>query len=347
MMSSELAEMEDLLRGVTRSFYLTLRILPRSIRPQISLAYLLARATDTIADTRLIPVDLRLKALHRTLEAIRRASEGRSTLLSGFADTAAARPPMVSEGSLAEWALLENLDKLLQVLQRFSSDDRLLVREVIETIARGQEMDLIRFGSASEDHIVAIETDEELDDYTYCVAGCAGEFWTKMCRAHVLSKEALDDAFLLANGVRFGKGLQLVNILRDLPRDLRQGRCYIPVKRLNRCGLKPTDLLDSTAMARFRAIYDGYLQVAEDHLSAGWAYTRMLPPVQIRMRLACSWPALIGIRTLARLRSENVLDRRQIIKISRSEVRRLIIRSIVLCPRPSSWNRLFDLAREG
>ena len=41
----------DLLKGVSRSFYLTLRVLPGRIRPQIGLAYLLARATDTLADT--------------------------------------------------------------------------------------------------------------------------------------------------------------------------------------------------------------------------------------------------------------------------------------------------------
>src|SRR5262245_58143271 len=53
----------DLLRSVSRSFYTTLRILPPQIRPQISLAYLLARTTDTIADTGLVPVAERLGAL--------------------------------------------------------------------------------------------------------------------------------------------------------------------------------------------------------------------------------------------------------------------------------------------
>jgi len=58
--------------------------------------------------------------------------------------------------------------------------------------------------------------------------GCVGEFWTRICRAHLFPTAVLDDAFLLSNGVRFGKGLQLVNILRDLPVDLRHGRCYLP-----------------------------------------------------------------------------------------------------------------------
>src|SRR6185503_12981205 len=53
----------DLLSSVSRTFYLTLRILPSSIRPQIGLAYLLARATDTIADTQAVPLEDRLNVL--------------------------------------------------------------------------------------------------------------------------------------------------------------------------------------------------------------------------------------------------------------------------------------------
>src|SRR6186713_850283 len=55
----------SLLKEVSRSFYLTMRILPSAIRSQISLAYLLARTTDTIADTEIIPVERRLEALER------------------------------------------------------------------------------------------------------------------------------------------------------------------------------------------------------------------------------------------------------------------------------------------
>ena len=39
------------LKDVSRSFYLTLRVLPARIRTPIGLAYLLARTSDTVADT--------------------------------------------------------------------------------------------------------------------------------------------------------------------------------------------------------------------------------------------------------------------------------------------------------
>ena len=60
----------DLLKEVSRSFYLTLRVLPKSIRLQIGLAYLLARTTDTVADTEIVSVEQRLKLLQALRERI-------------------------------------------------------------------------------------------------------------------------------------------------------------------------------------------------------------------------------------------------------------------------------------
>ena len=63
--------LNDLLQQTSRSFYLTLRVLPAAVRPQIGLAYLLARTTDTIADTELVPIEQRLDALKRLRNASR------------------------------------------------------------------------------------------------------------------------------------------------------------------------------------------------------------------------------------------------------------------------------------
>jgi farnesyl-diphosphate farnesyltransferase len=113
---------------------------------------------------------------------------------------------------------------------------------------------LQRFAGASEKTIVALATDAELDDYTYRVAGCVGEFWTKICRAHLFPTAPLDETTLLAGSVRFGKGLQLVNILRDVPVDLRHGRCYLPSKELIAAGLSAGDLLDPANEPKFRPL---------------------------------------------------------------------------------------------
>ncbi|MGA2788779.1 MAG: phytoene/squalene synthase family protein [Verrucomicrobiota bacterium] len=321
----------NLLQQTSRSFYLTLRVLPAAVRPQIGLAYLLARTTDTIADTELVPVEQRLDALKRLRERI----QGLSSAPLNFGELAK------QQGSPAEGTLLEKIEASLTLLQTLSPADQQLVRTVLNTITGGQELDLRRFAGASAGNIVALETAAQLDDYTYRVAGCVGEFWTKMCRAHLFPKLRLDDAQLLADGVRFGKGLQLVNILRDLPADLKKGRCYLPAEKLEPAGLRPDVLLSPANETKFRPLFHEYLDRAESHLAAGWAYTNTLPLGQFRVRQACAWPILIGMKTIEKLRAGNVLDLQRGVKISRAEVRRILVRSTVAYPLPKAWRKLF------
>lgn len=339
-----------LLKQVSRSFYLTLRVLPTVIRPQIGLAYLLARAADTLADTEAVPVEMRLKAL----QSLRERILGQTTLPLDFGQilrfppndlgrvAAADKDPDAPAPAIgAERILLERIEEGLFLLKQVSSADRKLIREVLQTITSGQILDLTRFGSATATHIVTLQSEEELDDYTYRVAGCVGEFWTRMCRAHIFPNAPLDDATLLANGIRFGKGLQLVNILRDLAVDLRQGRCYLPAEQWQRFGVAPAFVFERANDPAVRRLYDCYLAQAADHLRAGWAYTNALPHRCARVRLACAWPILIGVRTLEKLRRGNALDPQHRIKIERSEVRKLLIRSVLYYPWPRAWNRLF------
>src|SRR6185312_14508592 len=111
----------DLLKEVSRSLYLTLRILPRSIRPQIGLAYLLARTTDTIADTDLLPVEERLQALDHLRQRIHGTEQTRLYLgeLAG------------KQSSPAERVLLERYEEVFALLERMPEADRKLIRDVL------------------------------------------------------------------------------------------------------------------------------------------------------------------------------------------------------------------------
>src|SRR5262249_44599360 len=218
-----------------------------------------------------------------------------------------------------------------------SVSDQELIRLVLSTIISGQELDLQRFGHANGSQIVALPDEQALDDYTYRVAGCVGEFWTRICRAHLFPQHPVDEAGFLIKGVRFGKGLQLVNVLRDVPADLRQGRCYLPENHLREAGVVPLDLLEPANFQRVQSFYNGLVGLAAAHLEAGWEYTNMLPRTCIRLRLACAWPILIGLATLAKLRRGNVLDASQRIKVSRPEVRGLILASLAGQVLPGVW----------
>ncbi|MEK7781348.1 MAG: squalene/phytoene synthase family protein, partial [Verrucomicrobiota bacterium] len=269
------------------------------------------------------------------------------------------------QGLPAERMLLERVEEALTELRGLAEGDLKLVRNVLDTITSGQELDLRRFGrwgettgepnyvttKAREDArptdntIIALQNDAELDDYTYRVAGCVGEFWTRMCLGHLFPTALLDEVRFLAEGIRFGKGLQLVNILRDVPADLRNGRCYLPADKLAALGLTPADLLSPVNEAKFRSLYQHYLDLAETHLAAGWDYTNTIPRGQVRVRLACAWPILIGLETIKRLRTEPVLDPTRRVKISRADVRGIIVRSVWRYPVPGSWRKLATFSR--
>jgi farnesyl-diphosphate farnesyltransferase len=341
MADAEKKMLDDLLRATSRSFYLTLRVLPAAVRPQIGLAYLLARTTDTIADTEIIALARRLDALQQLRERIL----GRNSTPLNFGE-------LVQQQSLsAEKLLLEKIEVGLAALQQFSDADQKLIRAVLTTIISGQELDLRRFGNfgatesgRADKKIIALETAAELDDYTYRVAGCVGEFWTKICRAHLFPAAQLDEKQFIADGIRLGKGLQLVNILRDLPADLKNGRCYLPAQRLDEAKLFPEILLSPSAQEKFLPLFHDYLDKAEAHLAAGWRYTNTLPFGQFRVRLGCAWPVLLGARTIEKLRAADGAQLQRRVKVTRGEVYWILVKSLLASPLPFAWRKLFSSA---
>jgi farnesyl-diphosphate farnesyltransferase len=303
-----------LLKQVSRSFYLTLRVLPKPVRPQISLAYLLARATDTIADTDAVPRAKRVVLL-RELQSLTRVPD-----LGAL---------MENQALPAERVLLERLGDCLEMLDTFSAVDRRLIQQLLQTIITGQIFDFETFPDGS---LTALKDDAELDRYTYLVAGCVGEFWTRMCAAHL--NTALDETA----GIRFGKGLQLVNILRDIPKDLRIGRCYLPVA-------EPATLLDPGNFESVRPLYHRWLDTTVGHLDAGWQYTMAIPGRLWRLRLACTWPIWIGLGTVALLRRGNPLDPAVRIMVPQRDVNRMLIRSVLSCRSDAALQRHYARLR--
>ena len=307
-------EIDSLLERTSRSFFLTLRALPSNVRGQVGLLYLLARVADTIADSKHGETDLLLQTLQQYNERV----QGDSEALPKFDDLAEMQE---NEG---EGALLRNVASVVACLEEFSDGDRMRIRKCLDIIVSGQSLDLQRFGIANEGGVISsLQREDELDDYAYRVAGCVGEFWTSMTLAHLFKANADKESELYALGVRFGKALQLTNILRDIPEDLRFGRCYIPSESLAEIGLKSSDLLDAGNMDQFRPLYNRYIDLASAHMDAAIEYIGMLPYSQFRLRGACMLPVLIGQRTLKLLRQQNVLDAGNRVKVLRPEIEEL------------------------
>ena len=315
--------LHDVLKQVSRSFYLTLAVLPGCVAKQVGLAYLFARAADTIADAGRLDRTIRATLLRQLkLQFVQEACNHED--IKAIQTATASR-----QGHAGERTLLEHLDHCFQAYENLAQDDQTEIRRVLPILISGMEMDLERFPGESEIGLASLSSLEELDDYTYKIAGCVGEFWTNIMYAHLPRiRRTWDREAKIRTGIRFGKGLQLTNILKDLSTDLRRGRCYIPSEMLAQAGLEPRDLLETRTMAVFSPILHALVQTALAHLDQGWLYATSIPRRDFRLRLACMWPVLIALKTLHLLTTcDNLLDPARKLKISRSEVYRIIAAS--------------------
>jgi len=238
-----------LLKRVSRSFYLTLRLLPTQVRESIALAYLLARLSDTLVDGASTDAESQLLVRRKEIEA---------------------------------WL--------------FQAPDRFEIENVWSTIRDGQRFDHERFSGSS-----APLSAQELDRYNYLVAGCVGEFWTLLCQKRIPGFASLELSELRDLGIRFGKGLQLVNILRDRHSDALMGRIYVPPERF------------AAVVAEARA-----------HLGAARRYVDALQ--NYRLRVACTLPLYLGDATL------DLIERypsRERVKVSRARVWIQLLRALL------------------
>lgn len=286
----------DVLKAVSRSFYLSLRLLPSPMRRPAGIAYLLARISDTIADSASASTDERLVFLDDFCRQVRGDASTKpfpELFLEGIGDS-------------SERSLLRKSPEVLNALGSLSEGEIVLVREVLGTIIGGQRLDLERFRDANSKNIVVLPDEAALDDYTWRVAGCVGLFWTKL-GFFTLGKSYSDHPQdeLEAAGVEYGKGLQLVNILRDLPEDLKAGRSYLPVGN-------PTD------EAELLAEFAGRREQALGKIACGLDYSRKLG--SRRLRIASSLPALIGEETLEMMRGASLADLEARIKVPRRRI---------------------------
>ncbi len=304
------------------------------MRDPIGLAYLLARATDTIADTSLIPPPRRLDLL-LSLRAQVNGTPDHGVLAQIAGEVAG------QQVQPAERALLESLGDTLAILPQLTADDAAAVRDIVTTLTTGMEFDLRTFPDETSGAVVALERLDELDRYTYLVAGCVGEFWTKMTCAHMPGTLKAPEQAMLVRGVRFGQALQMTNVLRDCARDLRIGRCYLPSLLLAQHGLAPRDLLDLHASARARPVLFELLRSPLALYRDAVDYTLAIPARAVRLRLACLWPIMIGLDTLVLLaRNDAWLDPEHLSKVRRNDVYRIIAASLPLVASNglvSSW----------
>lgn len=312
-MKETTSDQSELLKAVSRSFYLSLRFLPAEMREPVSLGYLLARFGDTLADAPGLVEAERLTWLEE-LRAIVRGGRDRFEK-----DPGAIAGRLTHEG---ERVLVARAEEWIGAYRSLESARRAPLSEALLTILEGQIWDLKAFGKGT----FACATGEDLLRYAHWVAGSVGEFWTKTAFAVLGGRFAAPGQApsMLASGRKLGQALQLTNILRDLHEDLPRGRCYLPVDELKAAGWSgegmPSAAEIAPVFARWIGVCRGFLEEADGYIQA------VREP---RVRFCTRLPRLLAGKTVDLLEqagARRVMAER--IKISRSEVFKCAARAV-------------------
>jgi farnesyl-diphosphate farnesyltransferase len=188
-----------MLKKTSRTFYIPISYLDLGLKEAVASAYLCMRAIDEIEDHEKLTKQLKAKLLTGLSEAFQSANviETTQKVLSPYQ----AELPKVTM-QLDEWALL------------CPSSGAPIVYPYIAKMA-SQMAEWVHTGWN-------IHTEEDLDRYTYSVAGMVGEMLSELWLWHDGTQSDPMKA------VAFGRGLQAVNILRNRVEDLERGVDFFP-----------------------------------------------------------------------------------------------------------------------
>lgn len=105
-------------------------------------------------------------------------------------------------------------------------------------------------------------TMRELEHYCYLVAGTVGEMLLPVLKGE-------HSELIRHSGIALGKGMQIVNIMRDIGEDSRRGRRYIPLELMARHGYTEQELEDGVINANFENMMEELRLLAEQWFATG------------------------------------------------------------------------------
>lgn len=327
------------LPSVSRTFALTIRVLPRPLRDPVTVAYLLCRLADLLEDATGCDPAVRIEGLESLAQGIATAAFSSADLTAALAP--AESLPLPDD---AGTRLLRGRETVFRAYASLSGETQEVVSRWVQAMALGMASFVDRerrAGDSTSPVRVVLGTAEEMRLYAYYVAGTVGHLLTDLFALH-LGPGAADSERLRALAVPFGLGLQYTNILQDLAEDRRRGWSYLPEELARTHGTSMQVLEEPAERSRALRVIGSVVQEAAVYLDRAMEYTLLLPRRTPRLRLFCVWPVLFAMRTLVRIwGEEQVLLGAERVRITRPEVRRVIGLASASCLSNRSLDRLY------
>ena len=295
---------------VSRTFARPIAMLPDELETAVTCGYLLCRVCDTIEDHPRLRLDQRERLFGDFLDTL--AGADPRVLACGFAAIA---------GDDAELRLGRNCARLMRVFAALGRDQRAACQRWIGEMARG--MNLYVHREPGRDGLVALTTLSDLERYCYFVAGTVGHLLTDLFAPAL---DAASEPVLRAHAERFGAGLQLVNILKDVTEDRARGWSFIPRSACAEVGLEVAELVEPGLRARAHAAVAPVFALARDFLDDALRYSLAVPAAHQGVRLFCLLPLWMAVRTLVCAHGNDaVFSPGAEVKISRDEVEAITV----------------------
>ena len=318
-----------LLKGVSRTFALTIPQLPDKLYSTVACAYLLCRIVDTIEDEVSLSLEQKQYFCSEFIDIVKIGTNSESF--------AAALSPLLSQQTIpAEHLLIQSLPRVIKITHRFDADEIEALASCIETMAEGMQI------FQAQDLHGGLATLADMDRYCYYVAGCVGEMLTQLF-CHYSPEIATHKDELLGLSVSFGKGLQMTNIFKDISDDARRGVCWLPQDIFTETRFDLNNLTPETNDENFRKGMEHLISIAHNHLHKALKYTQLLPIHETGIRSFCLWALGMAILTLKK--SKHNLDsiNSQQIKITRNSVKATIIATRLAGRSNTMLSLLFNL----
>jgi farnesyl-diphosphate farnesyltransferase len=307
----------ELLRSASRTFALSIERLPGVVGEAMCLSYLLLRVSDFLEDNDYMPAPRKV-ALLRLWDQILAGEAPARELVAEIGD----RPPGDDPDARVAYHAVEILEKVHAL--------PLAVQNQMLVHVRNSTQGMARWVARGPD----ISREDDMDDYMHEVAGRVGYLVTDIFAWYSgFIRGRLSQLMPLAR--EFGLALQTVNVIRGLRKDYERGWIFVPESFCAAFNLRRSDLFKPEYQIQALQVVDLVADKAERHLQKALDYVMALPPWLHTLRLACIWPMLFAVRTLA-LSRQNVNVLVGEVKMTREEVK-AIVRDTTLFGWSNRW----------
>lgn len=189
----------DMLRATSRTFFIPINRLPSNLKEAVAASYLCMRAIDEIEDHPHLPSEVKVNLL-RSVSAILQRPFDNDEFMAIFQPYQSQLPEVTLR--LGDWAQLIPPS----VAPNIHNKTATMAEGMADWVAKEWN----------------VRTKEELDQYTFYVAGLVGVLLNELWKWYD-GTDADEDL-----AIAYGRGLQAVNMIRNREEDLSRGVDFYP-----------------------------------------------------------------------------------------------------------------------